>query len=54
MVTSVNGVAFIAAPALGVLLYGFSIPLPFLATAILMLALAAWTGFAFTPARLEE
>ena len=51
MVTSVNGVAFIAAPAAGVALYGLAIPLPFLATAALMLGLAAWTAFAFTPAR---
>lgn len=49
MVTSVNGVAFIAAPALGVLLYGFSIPLPFLLVAGLMLVLAAWTVFSFRP-----
>jgi MFS family permease len=42
MVTSVNGVAFIAAPALGVLAYGWWMPLPFLATGALMLALAAW------------
>jgi MFS family permease len=42
MVTSVNGVAFIAAPALGVLAYGWWMPLPFLATAALMVALAAW------------
>ena len=43
MVTSVVGVAFIAAPAVGVLLYGLAIPVPFLATSALMLALAAWT-----------
>lgn len=49
MVTSVNGVAFIAAPALGVLLYGFWIPLPFLCVAVLMLGLGAWTGLRFTP-----
>lgn len=42
MVTSVNGVAFIAAPALGVLLYGLWMPLPFLATAALLLMLAVW------------
>jgi MFS family permease len=42
MVTSVNGVAFIAAPALGVALYHLWMPLPFLATGVLMLALAAW------------
>ncbi|MDQ4088433.1 MAG: MFS transporter, partial [Pseudomonadota bacterium] len=51
MVTSVNGVAFIAAPAIGVALYGLAIPLPFLATAALMLALAGWTAFVFTPSR---
>jgi MFS family permease len=43
-VTSVNGVAFVAGPALGVALYGFGLALPFLATAALMLALAAWTS----------
>ena len=48
MVTSVNGVAYIAAPALGVALYGAWMPLPFLVTAWLMLGLAAWTAFRFT------
>ncbi len=48
-VTSVNGVAFVAGPALGVGLYGFGLPLPFLATAVLMLALAAWTRWRFSP-----
>lgn len=43
MVTSVNGVAYIAAPALGVLLYGVWMPLPFVATAVLMAGLALWT-----------
>jgi MFS family permease len=52
MVTSVNGVAFIAGPAAGVALYGFALPAPFAATSLLMLALAAWTGFRFTPYRL--
>ncbi|HEX8448055.1 MAG TPA: MFS transporter, partial [Allosphingosinicella sp.] len=42
MVTSVNGVAYIAAPAAGVLLYGMWMPLPFLATAAGLLALAMW------------
>ena len=42
MVTSVNGVAYIAAPALGVLLYGWWMPLPFVATALAMAALAGW------------
>jgi hypothetical protein len=54
MVTSVNGVAYIAAPSLGVALYSLSVPLPFVATGALMLGLAAWTTFAFTPHRLSE
>ncbi|MFN3388889.1 MAG: MFS transporter, partial [Allosphingosinicella sp.] len=49
MVTSVNGVAFIAAPALGVAFYGVSMPLPFLVTGALMLALAVWTWLRFSP-----
>ena len=49
MVTSVNGVAFIAAPALGVGLYGLSMPLPFLVTAALMLGLALWVSLRFRP-----
>jgi hypothetical protein len=51
MVTSVNGVAFIAAPAVGVLLYGMMMPAPFLATTVLMLGLALWTGLRFIPSR---
>lgn len=43
-VTSVNGVAFVAGPALGVALYGFGRPLPFLAVALLMVGLAGWTA----------
>ena len=42
MVTSVNGIAYVAAPALGVALYGIGLPLPFLATGALMLGLAGW------------
>jgi hypothetical protein len=42
MVTSVNGVAYIAAPALGVLLYGWWMPLPFAATAAGLAGLAVW------------
>ena len=49
MVTSVNGVAFIIAPALGVALYGLWMPLPFLITAALMLGLAVWTKLSFRP-----
>lgn len=42
MVTSVNGVAYIAAPAAAVALYGVWMPLPFLATAGMLVALAGW------------
>ena len=48
-VTSVNGVAFVAGPALGVGALRLGLPLPFLATAALMLGLAAWTGLALQP-----
>lgn len=44
MVTSVNGVAFVAAPAIGVALYGLAMPLPFLTVAALMAGLAIWAG----------
>lgn len=47
MVTSVNGVAFVAAPALGVALYALWMPLPFLITAALMLGLSLWTWLRF-------
>jgi len=49
MVTSVNGAAFIAAPALGVALYGLWMPLPFLVTCALMLGLALWVSLRFRP-----
>jgi MFS family permease len=49
MVTSVAGVAFVAAPALGVALYGVSLPLPFAVTAALMLGLALWVWLRFSP-----
>lgn len=45
MVASVNGMAFIAAPALGVLIYGLSKPLPFLIAATLFVLLALWVAF---------
>jgi MFS family permease len=44
MVTSVNGVAYILAPALGVALYGLALPLPFLLTGALMAGLALWVS----------
>ncbi|HZG09388.1 MAG TPA: MFS transporter [Allosphingosinicella sp.] len=47
MVTSVNGVAFIAAPALGVALYSVALALPFLLTSALMLGLGLWTWLRF-------
>jgi len=49
MVTSVNGVAYIFAPPLGVALYGIWMPLPFLATALVMLGLALWVSLRFRP-----
>ncbi len=42
MVTSINGLAYVAAPVIGVALYAIGWPLPFLATAALLLALAGW------------
>lgn len=45
MVASVSGAAFVAAPALGVLIYGFWMPLPFLITAALFGILIIWTAF---------
>jgi MFS family permease len=44
MVTSVNGVAYILAPAIGVALYGLAMPLPFLVTGALMAGLALWVS----------
>lgn len=49
MVTSVNGIAYIAGPTVGVALYGLWMPLPFLATAALMFALALWVSLRFRP-----
>lgn len=49
MVTSINGLAYVAAPAIGVALYLVSLPAPFLATAVLMLALAGWTMRTVSP-----
>jgi MFS family permease len=49
MVTSVNGAAYIAAPTVGVALYGLWMPLPFLVTATLMFGLALWVSLRFRP-----
>ncbi len=43
MVTSVNGVAFIGGPAIGVAFYSLAWELPFIAVAFLMGAIAAWS-----------
>ena len=45
MVSSVNGIPYVAAPAIGVGLYELALPLPFLATGALMLALALWVAW---------
>jgi len=50
MVTSVNGIAYVAAPAVAVALYEFWKPLPFVAVAVLMAGLVAWGSFRLTPA----
>jgi MFS family permease len=49
MVTSANGVAYVAAPAIGVGLYQLALPLPFLVTGALMLGLAAWAALRLRP-----
>ncbi len=49
MVTSVNGIPYIAGPALGVALYGIWMPLPFLLTSSLMVALVVWTRLKVRP-----
>jgi len=43
MVASVNGAAFIIAPAAGVLLYGLSKPLPYVLVASLFISLVFWS-----------
>jgi hypothetical protein len=48
-VTSVNGMAYVAAPGLGVWIYGFGLALPFLLIAGLMAGLAAWTWLRLRP-----
>jgi MFS family permease len=49
MVTSVNGIPYIAGPAVGVLLYQIWRPLPFLATAAVMIALVLWVSLRIRP-----
>jgi MFS family permease len=54
MVTSVNGIPYIAGPALGVALYAIWMPLPFVLTGALMLALALWVKLRVTPSAHAE
>jgi hypothetical protein len=54
MVTSVNGIPYIAGPALGVALYSIWMPLPFVITGALMLALAWWVKLRVTPSAHAE
>ena len=56
MVTSINGLAYIAAPTIGVAVYGLGLAWPFLGTAALMLGLAVWTycGSGLRPPRREH
>jgi predicted MFS family arabinose efflux permease len=43
MVTSVNGIAYVAGPAVGVAIYGIGWSLPFILTGLLMLGIAGWS-----------
>ena len=54
MVTSVNGIPYIAGPAAGVALYAIWMPLPFVLTGGLMLALALWVKLRVTPSAHAE
>lgn len=51
MVTSVNGLAYVAAPAVGVLIYGFGWSLPFVVVAVLMIGAAIWASLSPRPYR---
>ena len=48
-VTSVNGMAYVLAPGLGLWIYGYGLALPLLLTALLMAGLAAWTALSDRP-----
>ena len=48
-VTSVNGMAYVVAPGLGVWIYGYGLALPFLLTAAVMAGLALWTWLRVSP-----
>jgi hypothetical protein len=49
MITSVNGIPYVVGPAVGVLLYGIWMPLPFILTGVTMLALAIWASLRLRP-----
>jgi MFS family permease len=51
MVTSVNGLAYVAAPALGVTIYAFGWSLPFVLTGAVMLGLSLWAAVSLRPYR---
>ena len=51
IVTSVNGIPYLAGPAVGVAIYGFGWSIPFILTGLLMLALAGWAAFSLRPSR---
>lgn len=54
IVTSVNGIPYLAAPAVGVAIYGFGWSIPFVLTGVLMLALAFWAAVSLRPSRPAE
>ena len=49
MVTSVNGLAYVAAPAVGVLIYGFGWSLPFVLVGVVMVGTALWAALGGRP-----
>jgi MFS family permease len=53
-VTSVNGMAYVVAPGLGVWLYGFGLALPFLLITLLMAGLAGWAWWTISPSARAE
>ena len=51
MVTSANGIPYLAGPGLGVAIYGLGWSLPFILTGALMLALCVWSAISLRPSR---
>jgi MFS family permease len=51
MVTSVNGLAYVAGPTVGIALYALGWSLPFVLTGVVMAAMAVWTTFSLRPSR---